>query len=175
MAHAVPQFPAGVLDQPHLQRFKVLLDEINRESPRGKVLVSASLLDDHLGEIIAARLVAHFAINKLITGFNAPLGTFSARITGALALGVISEDEYHDLEIIRAVRNHFAHQLKASFADDSIKDRCGNLKAAAQPYADVVMNAEGRFTTAAVALIMHLTNRAHYVALKRLSYEPWQY
>jgi DNA-binding MltR family transcriptional regulator len=79
------------------------------------------LLDDHLGESITARLVSHSTVSKLITGFNAPLGTFSARITGALALGVISEDEYHDLEIIRVVRNHFAHQLKASFATTASK------------------------------------------------------
>ena len=175
MTGAIPQYPESVLDQPHMERFKGLLEEMNRESPRGKVLISASLLDDHLGESITARLISHPSVEKLTSGFNAPLGTFSARITAALALGVISEDEYHDLEIIRKIRNAFAHRLKASFEEDGIKDRCDNLKAAAQPYADVEVNAEGRFTTAAVALILKLTNRAHYVAERRLSYEPWQY
>lgn len=142
------------LDQPHLARFKVLLAEMNKESPRGMVLVSTALIDEHLAEAIKARLVDHPAADKLMVGFNAPLGTFSARITGALALGIISEAEFFDLEILRKVRNDFAHQITAGFDDQTIKDRCANLALAAEDYGQVVVDAEGQFSTAAVALIM---------------------
>jgi mannitol operon repressor len=44
---------------------------------------------------------------------------------------------------------------------------------AAQDYDDVVVDARGRYTTAAVALIMNLTNRPAYVSRKRRKPEDW--
>src|SRR5688500_8743210 len=93
------------LDQPHLRRLKGLLAELKEESPRGEVLVSATVLDEQLAECIKARLVEHSDIAKLTDSFNAPFGTFASRILGAFALGCISEREYRDLEAIRRVRN----------------------------------------------------------------------
>ena len=46
-------------------------------------------------------------VDQLFTGMN-PLSTFSARIRIAYALGLVTEDEYHDLKIIKDVRNRFA-------------------------------------------------------------------
>lgn len=163
------------LDQPHLRRFRALLNEMNRESPRGMVLISGSLLDEHLADCIKARMVDHSAVSKLTSGFNAPLGTFSARIAAALALGLISEDEHHDLEIIRGVRNDFAHRIEIGFDNPSVTDRCASLRLAAQDYGQVVVGAEGQFSTAAVAMIMRLTNRAEYAARRRLTIESWPY
>lgn len=138
-------------------------------------MVATAMIDDLLGRTIAARLVESPEVGKLLDGFNAPLGSFSARIVAALGLGVISQREFDDLHIIRKIRNDFAHRTGVTFADASVKDRAMLLTIAAQDYGDVVVGAEGRFTTAAVALILNLTNRPHYVGLKRLAYEPWTY
>jgi len=159
------------LDQPHMRRFQALLKEMKEESPRGMVLICGALLDEHLIECIKARLVDHPAVDKLTGGFNAPFGTFSSRIVGALALGVISSVEYQDLEIVRGIRNDFAHQIVVGFNDPSIRDRCANLSLAAKDYGQVTVGPEGQFSTAAVALIMRLTNRAHYVSQHRLMHE----
>jgi len=37
------------------------------------------------------------------------------------------------------------------------------------------VDAMGRYTTAAVALILNLVNRAHYVSQKRLRTDDWPY
>jgi DNA-binding MltR family transcriptional regulator len=130
-------------------------------------------LDEHLLECIEARLVKHPSVAKLTTGFNAPFGTFSSRIVGALALGLISADEYHDLEIIRGIRNDFAHKIVVGFADASIRDRCNNLIFAAKDYGQVVVGAEGQFSTAAVGLILGLTNRAQNISQSCLTPQEW--
>ena len=148
---------------------------MQNESPRGMVLISSALLDEHLGEALKARLVEHPDVAKLTDGFNAPFGTFSSRTVGALALGVITTDEYHDLEIIRRIRNDFAHRIEIGFNEQSIKDRCANLRLAAKDYGQVVVGADAQFSTAAVALIMRLTNRAAYVERQRLVVGDWPY
>lgn len=169
-----PRF-GNPLHQPHLRRFAVLLTEMNRESPRGLVLTTTALIDEHLRECIEARLVDHSDVSKLTSGFNAPLGTFSARIIAALGLGLIDENEFRDLQIIRAIRNDFAHKIEVSFETPSIRDRCANLKMKAGDYGSVVVTADQQFSTAAVALIMRLTNRAAYARERRLTTETWPY
>jgi hypothetical protein len=64
---------AEVLD---LTRFST---EFNGESDRGAVLVAASRLDEVLKGILLAYLRDTKSASDLLDGFNAPLGTFSAR------------------------------------------------------------------------------------------------
>lgn len=163
------------LDQPHLSRLRDLLAETADESPRGEVMVSATVLDEQLADCIRARLLEHPDVGKLIDGFSAPFGTFATRILGAFALGCISERENDDLETIRSIRNAFAHELGANFDDDAIKDRCALLTFAAQDYGNVKVNTRGQFTSAVVALVSNLSNRPIYVGQKRLSHERWAY
>ena len=72
-------------------------------------------------------------------------------------------------------RNQFAHNHRTSFSDQSIADRCRNLTFSAKDYGDVVLDAQGQLTTTAVALILNLTNRSHYVSQKRLKLGDWPY
>jgi len=162
-------------DSDHLADFRQLLDELNAESPRGGVMVACATLDDLLAKTIAARLIDDANAGKLLDGFNAPLGSFSSRIVAAFALGVVSRLEFDDLQVIRKIRNDFAHRAGVSFADPSIKDKAMTLKMAAQDYGIVIVPPAGRFTTAAVALILNLTNRPYYVSQKRLVTEEWPY
>jgi DNA-binding MltR family transcriptional regulator len=131
------------------------------------------VLDEQLAECLRSRFIDHPDAAKLVEGFNAPLGTFAARILAAFAVGCISEREYRDLETIRRIRNEFAHRLSISFDDPSIKDRCAALTFAAQDYVQV--SARGKFSTAAVALILNLANRPHYLAQARTTAQPWPY
>ena len=160
---------------PSLKEFGPFLDDLNRESERGVVLISASYLERQLKEIISALLCEGDASTRLLEGFNAPLDTLGARAAAAAALGLISGQEYRELETIRKIRNEFAHDHRTSFADQDIADRCRNLTFSAKDYGDVVVGSRGQFTTAAVAFIMNLTNRSHYVSEKRLKFENWPY
>lgn len=145
---------------PQLREFVKFLTALNAESDRGAVLIAAAMLDDE-------------ETKRLLEGFNAPLGTLSARILGAFALGILSEREYRECERIRKIRNVFAHNVHASFGEQKLRDLCANLEGSAKDYDDVQVDAKGQFTTAAVGLISSLTNRAHYVGQRRLEYGNW--
>jgi hypothetical protein len=69
--------------------------------------------------------------NDLLSN-NGPIGTFSARIKIASALAWINSDVEHDLDVVRKVRNDFAHSFDhdLSFDTQSIADKCRNLRTA---------------------------------------------
>lgn len=160
---------------PHLADFLPFLDTLNRESARGAVLVACSFLDNQLVKILEAFLRPGRPTGQLLSGFNAPLGTLSSRAAAAYALGLLTEREFSELEQLRKVRNAFAHSVNASFDDEAIVKRCAHLTFAAKPYEGVEVNARGQFTTSAVALIMNLTNRAHYASKQQRQEQTWPY
>lgn len=158
---------------PHLAEFLPFLDTHNAESPRGAVLVACSFLDEQLRAIIDAFLVSSSDKAMLLDGFNAPLGTFSARIKAAHCLGLLTDIERDDLETLRKIRNEFAHSHRVNFDSQRVVDLCKNIHHAAKPYADVKVNAFGQFSSGAVALVLDLVNRPHYVAGARLQQREW--
>lgn len=158
---------------PHLNGFMDFLDDFNKETERGAALAAAAMIDDQLGKIIDAFLIPNKGSQALLSGFNAPLGSFSARIAAAYGMGLISEAEYRECELIRKVRNEFAHQIKVSFAKEKVISLCAQLQMAAKPYADVVVSTRSQFTSAAVLLILNMTKRPHYVGQRRLQGVEW--
>ena len=162
-------------DNPHLTDFMSMLEEVQKESERGSVLVTCSMLDDLLRKIISSFLLKGKEANDLIEGFNAPLGTFSARIKCAHAMGLITKKEFSECNILRKIRNEFAHNINISFEEQSIIDLCKNLQLRAKDYEGVHVNPHGQYATASTALILNLTNRAHYVSKERLKLKNWPY
>lgn len=160
---------------PHLNGFMDFLADFNKETERGAALAAAAMLDEQLGRIIEAFLIPNKGSKALLDGFNAPLGTFSARVAASFGLGLLSEIEYRECELIRKVRNEFAHQIKVSFKTEKVVSLCAQLQLAAKSYGDVHVNTRGQFTSAAVALILNLTNRPHYVEQRRLQVGQWNY
>ena len=158
---------------PHLREFGEFLEASNKESERGLALISTAMIEDLLERSILAFLLDHAETKRLLQGFNAPLGTLSARALAALALGIMSESEYRDCERLRKIRNEFAHNVHASFEDQKIKDICANLEFSAKEYGGVGIGARAQFATGATALIVGLTNRTRYVAQQRLKYGDW--
>lgn len=158
---------------PHLKDFLPFLDTHNAESPRGAVMVACAYLDEQLRGIIDAYLVEDSDKGVLLDGFNAPLGTFSARIKAAHCLGLISDEERDDCDTLRKIRNEFAHSHRVSFDDRKVVDLCKNLHRAAKPYGDVKVNSFGLFSSGAVSLVLAFINRPHYVAIERLMKRTW--
>jgi mannitol operon repressor len=159
---------------PNLKDFVPYLEELNRESPRGKVLVSTGYLEQMLEEILRAFMLEVKTVDDLFEGGNAPLGTFSSREKMCHALGLISDNEFHDIDQIRRIRNHFAHRMSASSSGPTIKDRCNSLRHRAPNYAEIKIDAEGQFTSAATGMLLNMVNRAAYVANKKLKLEDWK-
>jgi len=163
---------------PHLKEFFPYLDELNRESPRGKVLISAGFLEEQLRKILLAFMVEKGEADDLVEGKNAPLASFAARTSACYVLGLISEREHHDLVLIRRIRNDFAHKVDVSFKTKSVESRCRELSFKAADYETkdgrkVVVDAEGQFTTAAVLLTILFATRPHFVSERRCVPQSW--
>jgi mannitol operon repressor len=124
-------------------------------------------------DILLAFFVDHSKSRRLVEGFNSPLGTLSTRVAAAHALGLLSEREFKECEILRKIRNLFAHHVHTSFEDQQVRDLCKCLTMAAHDYDQVVVDAPGRYVTAAVALLLNLNNLAFYVAKKRSVPVDW--
>jgi mannitol operon repressor len=157
----------------HLTEFNSFLEELNKESDRGAALVSVAMLDDLFKKIILAFLIDNKDTPKLLSGFNAPLGTFSARIITAYSLGLVSEEEYDECNWLKLVRNQFAHNVHQKFGDKKVKDICANLRFAAKNVPDHPNLPRAQFVTSATALILMLTNRPYYVSQKHVVYQAW--
>jgi mannitol operon repressor len=138
-------------------------------------LIATSFIDELMRRTLLAFLIGSDTSSSLIEGFNAPLGSLATRSAAAFALGLISESEMREADTLRKIRNQFAHHVHVSFESRSIGDLCKNLTMAAEDYGSVTVDARGRFTTAAVALILNLTSRPHYVSQQRRQFVEWPY
>ena len=94
-----------------LNRFLFVID---KQDDRAMVLSLATFVEDSLGRLLIAYLRTCKATKELVEGFNAPLGTLGARIKAAYALGLLTVEQYKDIEILRKVRNEFAHDRSVS-------------------------------------------------------------
>jgi mannitol operon repressor len=116
-----------------LKDYKGFLEELQKESPRAAVIVGGAFLDAQLQKLLAKFLINEKnAVNELLGNedkADRPLSAFSARIKAAYCLGLISKDERDDLNLIRRIRNRFAHRLHdLSFDDKEIVDWCNSLQ-----------------------------------------------
>lgn len=89
------------------------LQEFLKESDRGCVLLLASRLETLLEELHRTHVTSASSpprafLNGLFAT-RAPLSTFAAKIQLAYAYGLISRDDFLDLERIRRLRNRAAH------------------------------------------------------------------
>lgn len=170
------------LDDPFYARLLTFLDASKNETDRGRALVSASLIEEMLEEILRSFLLENAAAKKLFDEANAPFSTLSAKASASRALGLITAEEFRDIELIRKVRNAFAHSVHCSFEDERIKDWAGALKlgmsaldALDKEDKSSVIDPKQRFGMVTVSLVSSLYNRAHYVKLERLKDRSWKY
>ena len=100
----------------NVEAHKLLMDwpnfsrEFLGEKDRAAVILACSFFDDILSRLLKAYFVDGKISRELIYGGNAPLGTFSSRIKCNYALGLLSKEEYDDLNRLRNLRNKFAHE-----------------------------------------------------------------
>jgi len=109
---------------------EALHHEFHSETDRAAVIVVASMVDEALRLLLDRRLIPPLRNDKgILESANAPLGTFSARISAAHQLGLISKFMAADLHTVRKIRNEFAHNIfGCTFESQSVKDRISNLQ-----------------------------------------------
>jgi DNA-binding MltR family transcriptional regulator len=104
------------------EKAKLVATALVKESDRGCVILGAALMDEALEELL--RSVCRQTpsdikanVDPLFQGY-APLATFSARIQVAFALGILPRGLRDKIEIIRRLRNDFAHEWGPIDFDD---------------------------------------------------------
>ena len=113
---------------------KSLWDEVLKTSERNAVLIAGAAFDTQLERILKKFLIQGSAISNKI----AKSSVFASKINQCFSLGLISEDERHDLNLLRDIRNAFAHNIfGCDFNNEQVKVAISNLilpkKAKANP------------------------------------------
>ena len=113
---------------------KEISRELEAQSDRGAAILAAAFIDVHLADVLMYVFRANLSKDDdkaLFDDANGPLASFSSRIKMAHALGVIGDKTRADLNLIRKVRNEFAHKIKVrSFNEPPISDICRSLQLA---------------------------------------------
>lgn len=115
-----------------ISTFQNLTEELEGESDRALAVLAAAYLDFLLGEILILQMKVSEkkARELLLNGESGVISTFSAKIRLAYCLGLISDSQKKDLNIIRGIRNGFAHKFDMSFSESVIADKCRELDGA---------------------------------------------
>jgi DNA-binding MltR family transcriptional regulator len=99
-----------------------IIQEFQIESDRAAPLVAAALMDVNLESLLRSYLVADESEVEIMLGTN--LQSLGGRVRATYCLGLISEDEMHDLRLLKEIRNYFAHNLHVSFDDEWVQHTC---------------------------------------------------
>ncbi len=116
--------------QVDLIKFNKMVDDYHSESDRAAGVLAGSFIDEYTKKYLRSIMISDPKTEEMLNGYG-PLSSFSARIDCLYAFGFIDKDVYTNLNIIRKIRNHFAHHPEqTSFDDSPISDFCSNLSTA---------------------------------------------
>lgn len=129
------------------------------ESDRGHALVSVAHLDNMMKIILASAFISDTKIKNQL--FSRQLRSFSAKIDLAYGLGFIDNNVKEELDILRLIRNHFAHSFReCSFDDSQISQYTTKLKFATR--VDAISSRE-RFSSSAFTTLLILLAYAEQI------------
>lgn len=104
------------------------LSLVGKQDESSAVLALATFIEDTLARLLLAYFRNCKATKELVEGFNAPLGTLSTRTKAAYAFGLLTKEQYQDIEILRKVRNQFAHNWEGvSLSRNDLQSMIGQL------------------------------------------------
>lgn len=160
--------------EPEVEQLGAFLAAFNQESDRGAALVAAAMLDERLEEILCSFFVENSAARELLAGFNAPLGTFSSRASAAFALGLIQENEFKEISLIRKIRNEFGHGWESmSFESEPVASLTARLPWLGPAEFEAEATLRSRFNAAVAILLTDLLWRVRLVHQERRCLKAW--
>jgi DNA-binding MltR family transcriptional regulator len=114
--------------------YQRVVEDYHKESDRAAIVLAGSFVEHYLAAYIKRFMIEDEAVTKkLFRGFG-PFSTFDQRISGAYAFKLIPSHIRDDLELIRHIRNHFAHSPHAtSLTDAEVRDKFYELSTAKDP------------------------------------------
>ena len=96
---------------------------------RAAAIIVSTHLEDQLKELILSKMIhlTQTEIGELFVG-DSPLATFGAKVHLAYALGLIGKLSRQDLNLVRLIRNAFAHARKPiQFNTNEVATACEKL------------------------------------------------
>jgi len=158
-----------------IEELSAFLREINSESDRGMALVGLSSIDDRLRATLAAFMCPGRQTDVLLSGANAALGTLSSRSAACLALGLVEKPEFDEINILRKIRNEFAHGLvSVRFTEPRIEALCNSLKS---PLPEFVpkqqQTSRFKFSNAVTSIMSRVLYRPEWVFRERRQPRQW--
>lgn len=160
--------------EPEIEDLAYFLRIFNKESAKGAVLTASAFLDERLEDMVKTFLANVESTDELLSGFNAPLGTFSSRIKIAFSLGLIEKNEYDTLNIIRKIRNEFGHKWRdINFNSPKIKDLCDNLIWMGPKDIEEKSDSRGRFNFAVAILLTNYLWRSRLIKKEKRELKVW--
>jgi len=126
----VRAFKTYLAEEPNRDDVAEMEREFYGESDRAVAVLQGAALDIALESAIRRSLRSDLTDEEAngLLGFDKPIGSFSAKIHMGYALSLFGRKTRHDLEIIRPLRNAFAHERKPlRFSIPAISGMCTNL------------------------------------------------
>jgi len=108
-----------------------LESEVYGTSDRASAVILGSVLESSLTTFLSRKLRPDLnrVQKKRLFDYEGPLGTFSAKIILTYAMQLIGPLTQHDLDLIRTLRNGFAHSRRhADFDTPQVAEVCKHLK-----------------------------------------------
>jgi len=107
---------------------RFVADLVVEGGERSAVIVGAAQLDDSLERFLLEVLQPQPGGNDKLFGVNAPIRDTYRKINLAYRLGIIDDDLERALQLVRKIRNAFAHSLEsASLSDSPHRERLNEL------------------------------------------------
>jgi DNA-binding MltR family transcriptional regulator len=110
MTKKLPEYPRGSIGDSMRKKMEIWR-ELAKQTDRGVAIIGAAIIEDELKRLI----IRSFAnTNNKVRGMFDPdgaMGAFGSQTTLAYAMGLVSQSLYVDLNLIREIRNKFAHRV----------------------------------------------------------------
>jgi DNA-binding MltR family transcriptional regulator len=151
----------------------LIAKEVMASSPRAGAMVASAFLDEILKALILLHMesLSDSEIEALFEP-ERPLASFSSKIKVARALGIIGPKTSHDLNLMREIRNAFAHSLrKMSFETPSVRQLLHSMHVVKDIPKQKQRRARTLFFEVTAMILTHLHQKGH-VANQRKRISP---
>jgi hypothetical protein len=143
---------------PTPQESQVAWENVRKDGSRGSVVLAGTLVEDRLRALLISRMAPGVEKDgpKDLFGSMKPLSTFSAKIRMGFALKLYGERTFHDLELLKKLRNLFAHgRLAIDFDTPAVKQAINQFYCHSRGERDP----RKRFYSVTTLLLSHLSLR----------------
>jgi hypothetical protein len=126
-------FKELIRGQVHEEDIPEILKQQQQGNDRSVCIIMTAMLERNLEYLITIRIAAGFALNEKWRDHlfmrDGALSSFHSNIRFARLLDLITDETMKDLDIIREIRNHFAHSaLPLHFKLKAIRDKLATMR-----------------------------------------------